>query len=223
MTPKHILIFILTQLCCLTLYSQSLHVKTGNVSYCFSALQTGDILYHDGKSLIIQGKEFPINDIDYITIENEMIADNQVSVSYSEEEAHVTISGNITSMITPTVTGAHVTITQDESLEEELTYSLSGTTTDGSFTLSGNYKTRLELNGISLSNSTGPVIWLQNDKRIDVVLVDSTENFLSDSSANPQNACFLCKGHSEWKGRRSVTLNGLAPTPSRAMSRLDNS
>lgn len=210
MTPKHILIFILTQLCCLTLYAQSLHVKTGNVSYCFSALQTGDILYHDGKSLIIQGKEFPINDIDYITIENEMIADNQIDVSYSEEEAHVTISGNIASMITPTVTGSHVTITQDESLEEELTYSLSGTATDGSFTLSGNYKTQLELNGISLTNSTGPAIWLQNGKRIDVVLVDSTENFLTDSSANPQNACFLCKGHSEWKGRGCVTLNGLA-------------
>ena len=123
--------------------AQTLNVKVGSVTYQFPATQTGEMTYDDGQTVTIMGK----------TDQSE-VTDGVVSVSYDGSSATVTVAGNIAQYVTPTVNGAHVSIAQSDDLAEEITYTLSGTSTDGEFYMSGSYKATLELNGLTLTNAT---------------------------------------------------------------------
>ena len=80
--------------------------------------------------------------------------------------------------LTVTTSGAHVKIEQSADLAQEITYNLSGTSSDGEFYMSGSYKATLALNGLTLTNKTpvtsGAAIHIQNGKRIKVKVMDGT-------------------------------------------------
>lgn len=61
-------------------------------------------------------------------------------------------------------------------------YELSGTTANGSVKFYSDNKFKLTLNGVSVTNSDGPAINIQSEKRAFVVLADGTENNLTDGS-----------------------------------------
>lgn len=197
--------------------AQTMNVVVGNVTYQFPAAQTGDMTYADGTTLTILGKAFTLSDIDRIYIDETEVTDNTVAVAYSGTSATVTVAGNVAQYITPTVSGAHVSIAQstDVSAENvgEITYSLSGTSTDGEFYLTGSYKATVELNGVTLTNATpvysGAAVNIQNGKRIDVSIKSGTTNTLTDAASGSQSACLLVKGHGEFKGKGTLNVYGL--------------
>ena len=90
---------------------------------------------------------------------------------------------------------------QDANLAEEITYSLSGSSSNGSFYMDGDYKATLALNNLTLTNTNGAAIDIENGKRIAVVLTGT--NTLTDSSNGNQNACFYIDGHPEFTGTGS--------------------
>lgn len=153
---KHIT-FLLFLLIAVATSAQTLNVVTDNVTYAFPASKVGEMTYKDGTTLTIGGKEFTISDINKIYVDDSEVTDNEVAVTYNSTNATVTVAGNVAQYVTPTVSGAHVSIVQsntDDVDGNEITYSLSGASSDGEFYMSGKYKCSIDLNGVSLTNKT---------------------------------------------------------------------
>ena len=209
---------LMTLVLAIAAQAQTLNVKVGDVTYLFPASQTGEMTYTTGTTLTIMGKDFTISDITKMFVDNAEVVDNTVTVSYNGTSAAVTIAGNVARFVTPAVSGAHVSITQTNTDDDdtEITYSLSGESTDGEFYMSGQYKATVELNGLTLTNQTpvfsGAALHIQNGKRINVSVKKETTNTLTDC-ANPstdlaQKAALYVKGHMELKGRGTLNVNG---------------
>lgn len=216
---KKLLCIIGTFVLTLTASAQTLNVVVGDVTYKFPAAQAGDMTYTGGTQLTICGKSFPIADIDKIYTDKTTVTDNAVAVTYNGTRAKVTVAGNVAQYVSPIVTGAHVGITQsntDDVDGEEITYSLSGTSSDGEFYLKGSYKCSIDLCGVSLTNSTpvhsGAAFHIQNGKRINISVKKDTENTLTDcaspSDDMAQKAALYVKGHTEFKGKGTLNIYG---------------
>ena len=192
--------------------AQTLNVKVGSVTYQFPASQTGEMTYANGETVTIMGKTFSLTDITAMTVDNSEVSDGAIGVSYDGSTAAVTVAGNVAQYVTPTVSGAHVSIAQSEDLAEEITYTLSGTSTDGEFYMSGSYKATIELNGLTLTNETpvysGAAVHIQNGKRIKVKIVTGTTNTLSDASTGSQKGCLYIKGHAEFAQKGTLNVVG---------------
>lgn len=139
-------------------------------------------------------------------------SDNTVEVVYNGTTATVNVASNVAQYLTVTQSGAHVSIVQSDSLASEITYKLSGTTTDGEFYMSGSYKATLELNGLTLTNVTpvysGAAIHVQNGKRINVKVITGTTNTLVDAASGSQKGCLYVKGHAEFKQQGTLNVVG---------------
>ena len=208
---KKIYALLTALLLTMTVTGQTLHVKTGSVTYQFPAFQTGDMTYIEGNYVTIMGKTFILNDIDAITIDDSNAKDNYVNVSYDGATANVTIAGNVAQYVSATVNGAHVTINQTNTAEidgDEITYVLNGSTSDGSLTLDGSFKCTLQLDGVTLTNPEGAAINITNKKRIQVSVKKDTENTLSDGADGSQKACFYSKGQLQIQGNGTLTVTG---------------
>ena len=192
--------------------AQTLNVQVGDVTYQFPAAQTGDMTYSNGTTLTIMDKEFAISDITGMVVDKSEVTDNQVTVSYNGTMAKVTVAGNVAQYLTPVVSGAHVSIAQSDDLAEEVTYTLSGESTDGEFYMSGSYKATVELNGLTLTNTTpvksGAAVHIQNGKRIKVKVCNGTVNTLTDAVGGSQKGCLYVKGHAEFAQKGTLNIIG---------------
>ncbi|MBR4919411.1 MAG: carbohydrate-binding domain-containing protein [Bacteroidales bacterium] len=135
-----------------------------------------------------------------------------VSVVYSGSAATVTADSIASQHLTITQSGAHVSIAQSDSLATEITYNLSGTSSDGEFYMSGSYKATVELNGLTLTNATpvysGAAVHIQNGKRIKVKVVTGTTNSLVDAASGSQKGCLYIKGHAEFAQQGTLSIVG---------------
>ncbi|MBR1917654.1 MAG: carbohydrate-binding domain-containing protein [Bacteroidaceae bacterium] len=200
------------------LKAQTLNVTVGSVTYQFPAAQAGDMTYADGQTLTIMGKVFAISDITTLYVDDTEVTDNQVNVVYTDDAAHVYVPGNVALYVDPSVEGAHISMAQSTEVSAdnvgEITYSLSGTSSDGEFYLSGNYKSTLELCGLTLINAnpvfSGAAIHVQNGKRIDISVKKESINTLTDSASGSQKSCLYVKGHAEFKGQGTLNVYGKA-------------
>ena len=192
--------------------AQTLNVQVGDVTYQFPAAQTGDMTYSNGTTLTIMGKEFAISDITGMVVDKSEVTDNQVTVAYNGTSAKVTVAGNVAQYLTPVVSGAHVSIAQSDDLAEEVTYTLSGESTDGEFYMSGSYKATVELNGLTLTNTTpvksGAAVHIQNGKCIKVKVCNGTVNTLTDAVGGSQKGCLYVKGHAEFAQKGTLNIIG---------------
>ena len=135
-----------------------------------------------------------------------------VSVVYTGDTATVTADSIASQYLTITQSGAHVSIAQSSNLATEITYNLSGTSTDGEFYMSGSYKATIELNGLTLTNATpvysGAAVHIQNGKRIKVKVVTGTVNSLVDAASGSQKGCLYIKGHAEFAQQGTLNVVG---------------
>jgi len=82
--------------------------------------------------------------------------------------------------ITPTGENVVVRIPDASDKDEEYTFTISGTTSNGSLKFYGSVRKVLNLNGVNITNSTGPAINIQGGKRVIVNLISGTQNYLTD-------------------------------------------
>ncbi len=194
------------------LSAQTLNVVVGNVTYAVPSSQAGDMVYNNGETLTVLGRTVSLSDITKMYVDESGVTDNAVSVVYDGTSASVTVAGNVAKYVDATVTGAHVSIEQSADVSDdtcgEITYTLSGSSTDGEFALSGSYKATIELNGLTLANPSGAALDIQNGKRIDLSVKKGTENTLTDASSGSQKGCIVCKGHLELKGKGTLNVYG---------------
>lgn len=203
---------LLTIIClALNLSAQTLNILTGNVTYQFPAEQAGEIIYTDATTLTAKGKVFNISDIDRMYVDNTAVTDNSVDVTFNGSSASVVVAGNIAQFVTVSIDGAQVSIIQSEAVNDytgKITYTLSGSSTNGGFYHEGSYKIDLKLNGVTLNNPSGPAINIQNGKKINVTLVAGTTSTLTDGANGDWKGCFRVKGHTELKGSGTLNITG---------------
>ena len=149
---KRLATLLLAAVATVAAVAQTLNVEVGSVTYQILAAEAGEMLYADASSVTILNKVYALSDITRMYIDATEVEANTVSVAYDGTSAKVFVAGNIAQYVTPTISGAHVSIAQSDDLAEEITYSLSGTSTDGEFTLEGSYKATVELRGLTLTN-----------------------------------------------------------------------
>lgn len=208
---RHTLLYILAFVLTIAAEAQTLNIKVGNVTYQFPASKTGEMTYADGTTLTIMGKEFTLSDIDAMTVDESEVTDNLVSVEYGTSSAMVYVAGNVAQYVEPTISGAHVSIAQSntEAVDgDEITYQLSGSTSDGEFALSGSYKCTVSLAGITMKNPSGAAINITNSKRIQISAKSGTENTLTDCTNGEQNGCIYSKGQIQLQGKGTLNVVG---------------
>ena len=211
---KQVIIAILTLASFCSARAQMLNVETADgVTYKFPAAQTGDMTYNaTGDSVTIMNKRLAVSDITAMKVDDSSMSDDSVSVVYDGASAKIYVAGNIAQYLTPAVSGAHVNIAAAETLAREITYNLSGSSTDGEFYMSGAYKATVELDGLTLKNqnpvTSGAAVHIQNGKRIDVKVISGTENTLEDAATGSQKGCLYVKGHAEFKQKGTLNVIG---------------
>ncbi|MBR1901776.1 MAG: carbohydrate-binding domain-containing protein [Bacteroidaceae bacterium] len=191
--------------------AQTLNVHVGNVTYQFPASRCGEMTYTGGTTLTILNKAFTLSDISSITVDDTEVTDNLVQVAYSGTSATVTVAGNVAQYVEPTISGAYVSIAQSntEAIDnDEITYQLSGTTTNGQFALSGSYKCTVLLAGVNLTCSSDAAINITNSKRIQISAKKETSNTLTDGANGSQKACLYSKGQLQLQGNGTLTVVG---------------
>ena len=211
---KSILIAILSMMTVMV-SAQTLRINMGDVTYAIPASQAGDMLYNEGTTLTVGNKVYPLSDITNITIDNSNVSDNCVNVNYNGNTAKVEISGNIAPFITAKVNGAHVSVAASADLSQNVTYTLKGSSDNGSFYMEGSHAMQIVLNDLTLTNPDSAAINIQNGKMIGVELADGTNNSLADGLTNVSNdgsdghkAAFYVDGHTSWTGTGSLKISG---------------
>lgn len=193
------------------LFAQTLNVSEGNVTYVFNASGMGDAVFSGSDSFDILGRTFNVANVSGMVVDSTSIDDNTVNVAYNGTSANVTIAGNIAKYVSASVDGAHVSIIQSSetgSESGEITYSLSGESSDGEFYMEGSYKATIELRGLTLTNPSGAAINIQNGKRIEMSAKSGTVNTITDGVNGSQKGALVCKGHLELKGKGTLNVAG---------------
>lgn len=197
-------------LCSLLGYSQSINFSNGNVVYNFPADIAGEMTF-DGETVTVNEKQFNLAEWKNIRVNDDICESNTVNITYTTSSATVMIAGNIAQYVDASIEGAHVSIVQSDLVADntcgEITYILKGVAPDGSFSLTGSYKTTLELQGLTLNNPSGSVLNIQNGKRIALSAKNGTVNTLSDGNGS-QKGAIDCKGHLELKGKGELNVQG---------------
>lgn len=195
----------------MTLQAQTLNVVSGDITYQFPAEKVGEMNYTSGSSLTIMNKVFSINEISKMYVDATEVTDNNVNIIYNGSSASVSIAGNIAAYVSTSVNGGHVSISQTNTADidgDEITYSLSGTTSNGSLTLDGSYKCHVQLAGLTMSNPNGAAITINNKKRIQLSAKKDTKNTLTDGDNGNQKGCIYSKGQLQLQGNGTLNIYG---------------
>ena len=92
----------------------------------------------------------------------------------------------------------------------EIIYALSGSSDDGEFYFTGDFKATLQLKGLTLTNPDSTAIHIKDGKRIKISMENGTTNTLTDGTKDEESkGCIHVKGHTEFvgKGTLNVTSN----------------
>jgi hypothetical protein len=85
---------------------------------------------------------------------------------------------------------------------------VSGTTTNGSFTVVGDKKYEVKLDGANITNPDSAALNLLSGKRAFIVLTDGTSNTLTDGTSGSQKGALYCKGKLLINGSGQLSVVG---------------
>ena len=216
---KKTIAIIATLLLAFAAVAQTLTVTSGGSTYSYSASQltsSSPVTFTNGTLMNVGSESFSISDVTSAIITmtstpSEDVENNTVNIVYNGSTATVTAASNVSDYVSATVSGAHVVITQsntDAVDGEEITYVLSGSTTDGSLTLGGSYKCTVSLAGLTMTNPSGAAINITNSKRIQLSAKKGTTNTLTDGTGGSQKACVYSKGQLQLQGNGTLNVTG---------------
>jgi hypothetical protein len=168
--------------------------------------KTAFVYSSDGTSVTIGDETFVLADIDSITLARPQYP--AVRIHWSGTTASVQVDPRVKG-VSYTISGAYVSVTSTNETDEIL-YELSGQSSDGGLLLTGSYKLRIDLNGVSLTSSKGAPFDIECGKRVEVKLTKGTVNTFADASSNTVKGAFYVKGHLEVKGGGTLNVTGNA-------------
>lgn len=146
--------------------------------------------------------------IDSVTFHRPVI-EKTVSIAYNGSTAQVTIPSSVDGVTCTSGSSSDVAL-DITNTSDEIVFDVTGSTTDGSLTISGNYKLTIRLNGVSITSSKTAAINIACGKRIAIVMADGSTNTLVDAASGQQKACLYTKGHIELSGAGTLNVTGNA-------------
>lgn len=185
---------------------QQIYVCEGFDYDVYEVASTDEIRFSaDGQEVSIGNyKTYELDDIDSITFAEPQFP--RIDIRFDGASATVSMTANVKG-VTYKVSGANVTLTST-TLSEEYLYSVSGTSTNGSLVINGDYKLTVELAGLTLTNPNGPAIDVECGKRIGVILKEGTINTLADGKGGDHKGAFYTEGHPEFEGGGTLNVTG---------------
>lgn len=208
---KKIYLILTALILAIKIQAQTLNIVTNGVTYQFPASQAGEMSYAEGTTLSVMGKTFTISEITKMYVDASTVTNNQVNIVYDGASANVLVAGNIAQYVNATINGAHLSISQSNTTDiddNEINYTLIGSSSDGSLTLDGSYKCTVSLAGLTLTNPNGAAITINNKKRIQFSVKKETENTLTDGANGSQKACIYSKGQLQLQGNGTLNITG---------------
>ncbi len=167
----------------------------------FSANMINMLLYANGANT-----NYAVASIDSIVFGDAPSVDSSAIYVYYEGDTAKVVHYITSTNFVVSVSGANVTITNTAGLAN-LQYYLSGTTSDGSFTLESDSKFDLILNGVSITSKTTIPIKLTKKKDRNIIIANGTSNVLTDNTANNGKAVINTKGATCIKGGGTLVVN----------------
>ena len=212
---KHIILSMIALVLAIAAGGQTLKITTisGTKSYnAADVTSSSPATFSNGTTMTVGSDSYTLSDITsmVVTSSSSTVETNTVNIIYNGTSATVTMADNVAAYVTAEVSGAHVSITQTNTAAidgDEITYVLSGSTTNGSLTLAGSYKCTVSLAGVTLTNPNGAAINITNSKRIQLSAKKGTENTLTDGSGS-QKACIYSKGQLQLQGNGTLNVVG---------------
>jgi hypothetical protein len=127
--------------------------------------------------------------------------------SDDEEDAIVTLI-NLADIITITGEGATANGTI-VNITAGGTYRIRGILTDGQVEVNTTEKVKIQLDGVSITNTSGPALMITDAKKVNLKLIKGTINTLSDAENNSENdAAIFTNDTLVIKGEGTLIVNG---------------
>ena len=170
-------------------------------SYTTSKLTTFDVTIDKTTAEPSTTAEEQFPDADEDPLENNTFT-TEVSIDLSNPEDKIENGVEITA------NGGH--ITANHGSNKKICYILSGSTSNGSFTVVGEKKYEVQLNGVSITNPDSAALNLLCSKRAYILLCEGTSNTLADGSTslNDHKGALYCKGKLLFNGSGSLSVAG---------------
>ncbi len=90
----------------------------------------------------------------------------------------------------------------------EGTYVIAGTLNDGYIEVNTKLKVKLKLNGVDITNSSGPAIMITDAKRLTITLIEGTTNNLEDGTSTVYDGALFSNDTIEIKGAGTLNITG---------------
>ena len=189
-----------------------LHLHSnGSVVFEKDITEIDSIKFNSTNSIFNYGTdnfEFLIADMDSVTFSTDSMMNKIVYITY--QNTTVSITNPLASRgVTVTADGTDVVVVTTAGITG-IEYVLSGSTDDGSLSITSDHNFKITMNGVSITNPSGPAIQSVIDQKVTVNLVDGTTNVLADASGHTKKAAFQSKGQLIFRGNGTLQVTGNA-------------
>lgn len=204
---KNLLLTAILALSALSLHAQKIYLCEGFDSDDITLTDPSNFTFSsDQKTITIEGTAYDISEIDSITFVEPQF--ESVDIVWNGNSTTVTIPTSLKQVVTASVNGGHVTIISSTT-DREILYTLAGSSSNGSLTISGEYKFTMHLKGVSLTSANAlPPINILCGKRIEMKMMKGTTNSFVDNASNTSKGAVYVKGHLEVKGKGTLNVTG---------------
>lgn len=143
---------------------------------------------------------------EYFPDEEDLLENNEFTTEVNIDLSNPTASTE--NGVEITVNGGHITANHGST--KKICYVVSGKTENGSFTVMGDKKYEVKLNGVDITNPDSAALNLLSGKRAYIVLADGTTNKLADgtTSQNNHKGALYCKGKLLFNGNGALEVYG---------------
>lgn len=135
----------------------------------------------------------------------------QAGNSGTQSNSDTTTSGSNTVTTPTSYTNAQAIVLADEkskTISAGGTYSVSGKLSDGQLIINTTERVYLELAGVSITNSSGAAIVVEDAKEITITLKAGTENTLTDGGTSDYNATLFSNDTIVLEGEGNLSITG---------------
>ena len=210
---KSILFIIALVLCAGMLNAQEYYLHThrnGTVTFEKKISEIDSIWFQNNSAVFNYNsglQTIPFTNIDSVTFSTDNIVPTY--------DIYIVYNGNSVTITNP-LAGAGVTITDSAAYVSvvttagisDITYHVSGNTTDGCLNISSDKRFSLSLEGAAITSTTGAAINSIIDKKMTVILADNSVNYLKDCANGAQKAALYSKGQVFFYGSGTLTVEG---------------
>jgi len=184
--------------------------RNGNVTFEKRISQIDSIWFQNNSAVFTYNsglQTIPFTNIDSVTFSTDSVMPTyDIYIVYNGSS--VTITNPLASAgVTITDSAARVNVVTTAGISD-ITYHVSGSTTDGCLNISSDKRFNLSLEGASITSTTGAAINSIIDKKMTVVLANNTTNYLKDCTNGTQKAALYSKGQVFFYGSGTLTVDG---------------